>query len=446
MKKILFLLALLCFRMFGVEAASGDIAGEYFSTSIGTFLNGYEIDSINIGGQTLISAEAMHFYSFNVFWDGSERTLRIYSVPHAANGAVPHIKKSNYPDGAVLGHYYETDIVTYLDDKPVTAYNIGGKTYIHAEGMRNLGYEVIWNEEDRNLFITSPDRAGYVFDIKLSTGKEQSSEAEGGFSLKYTPQSITASGDAEYCNIDFYSRATAYEVVLGFYQNGGLFRSGALIDVLNSLATNQLSTTVTHTEEEIAEIRNKISQYINLSVNGKRAENITVSSFKGNGHISFLITVDDILGVKLENIEEIVFSVGKVTDAEEFEITNQQTDVEKFPAFVAENLKKHENDHMVAYYQAEEYFVVFMKESSRLGQIDAHRLYLVNRLTWECSEDILEQVRQFEGFNDAIIHPFDYNSDGDGKFMFACKSKEKTGNFYVELDSAKVNKISEITN
>ena len=42
---------------------SGDIAGEYYSTDIHTILNGIEIDSINIGGRTLISAENMSYYS-----------------------------------------------------------------------------------------------------------------------------------------------------------------------------------------------------------------------------------------------------------------------------------------------------------------------------------------------------------------------------------------------
>lgn len=429
MKRIIFLLVLLCFKILYVNAAPGDVAGEYFSTKIGTFLNGCEIDSINIGGQTLISAEAMHYYSFNVVWDESERTLRIDSVPHAVNGSAPYIKKSNYPDGMVLGNYYETDIVTYLDGKPITAYNIGGRTYVHAEEMRNFGYEVIWDEADRNLFIKSPDRAGYVYGIKMATGKAQKTEAAGGFSLRYTPQAITAAGDAEYCNIDFYSRATNYEFVFGFYQNGGLFQAQSLIGILNSVTTN-------HDTEK----------YIKIFLNGEEAKNIAVSSFKGNGHLSFLISIEDMPRLKKNEIAEISLSVGTVADSEEFIIVNQQTDVEKLPDYVEKNLKKYENDHMVTYYQTEDYFVVFLKESPRLGQIDAHRLYLVNRRTWECSEDILEQVRQFDGFCDGILNPFDYKSDGADKFLFACKSNEKTGNFYVELNSAKVHKISEVTN
>ncbi|MBQ4145784.1 MAG: hypothetical protein IJD36_04060, partial [Clostridia bacterium] len=57
------------------SAKSGDVAGTYYSTDIHTILNGHEIESINIGGQTLISAEDMHFYGFNVNWYQEYRQL-----------------------------------------------------------------------------------------------------------------------------------------------------------------------------------------------------------------------------------------------------------------------------------------------------------------------------------------------------------------------------------
>ncbi len=143
-------------------AVSGDIAGTYYSTNISAIVNGREIDSINIGGRTLISAEAMEQYGFGVYWEENERALYITHIVGAEIGETPVIKKSNYPSGMPLGNYYETDIKTYLDDHIITAYNIGGKTYIPAREMEAYGYEVIWNEIDRNVFITSPDRAGSV--------------------------------------------------------------------------------------------------------------------------------------------------------------------------------------------------------------------------------------------------------------------------------------------
>ncbi len=446
MKRIIFVLVLFCFKILDVAAATGDVAGEYYSTDISTILNGEEIDSINIGGETLISAEDMYYYSFDVEWSEEKRTLCVDSVPQALNGRPPHIKKSNYPDGVVLGKYYETDIVTYLDGEPITAYNIGGRTYMHAEEMRNFGYEVIWDEVDRNLFIKSPDRAGYVYGIKLSQSKEQTKEGVGGFSLKYTPDGIIGTGDAEYCNIDFYSRPTKLEIVLGFYQGGGLFQSQELINTLYSLTTAHNSAPFMYLEEQIAEISNDVAQYINISVNGKTAKNISVSSFRGNGHHSFSLTIEDMPRLRKGEISEITLAVGKDKGSEEFAIVNHETDLDKIETVINEKLKKYDNDYMVTHYQTDEYFAVYMRESEWLGRIDAHRLYLVNRKTWECSGDILEQVREIDGFKYGILNPFDFKvGDVKNNLFFACVSPEKTGNFYVEMDSATVHKISEHT-
>ena len=63
-KMIVFVLLIALIIPTNAFAKSGDIAGVYYSTDIKTMLNGYEIDAINIGGQTLINAEDMHFYSF----------------------------------------------------------------------------------------------------------------------------------------------------------------------------------------------------------------------------------------------------------------------------------------------------------------------------------------------------------------------------------------------
>ena len=57
MKKICLIILSLIILSTTASAAPGDVAGVYYSTDINTILNGAEIMSINIGGQTLISAE-----------------------------------------------------------------------------------------------------------------------------------------------------------------------------------------------------------------------------------------------------------------------------------------------------------------------------------------------------------------------------------------------------
>ena len=56
----------MAFQCLACFAKSGDIAGKYYSTDIKTYLTGAQIDAINIGGQTLISAEDMQYHSFFV--------------------------------------------------------------------------------------------------------------------------------------------------------------------------------------------------------------------------------------------------------------------------------------------------------------------------------------------------------------------------------------------
>lgn len=300
-----------------VFAKPGDIAGVYYSTDINTILNEAEIDSINIGGQTLISAEDMIYFSFNVHWDSQERKLYVDSVPHATNGTPPTIKKSNYPSGMVLGNYFETDIITYLDGKPITAYNIGGRTYIHAEEMRDFGYVVEWNEVDRNLFITSPDRAGYVYTIPLTDDEAKSVDGTGNFSITWTPDKITGTGDADYFISSFQHSGTSIVYYMGFYQNGGLFHSTELQDKLRPLASSGYGV---ENPCNPAEKYDLVNNTISIYVNGQKAEKVEVVRLAGNGHHDYNFYLKDIPRYKKEDITEIKIVVGNIA-GEPFEIT-----------------------------------------------------------------------------------------------------------------------------
>ncbi|MBQ8526816.1 MAG: hypothetical protein IJ460_08900 [Clostridia bacterium] len=164
MKRIALIL-ILTLSLTSVYAGSsmpGDIAGEHYITDISAILNGAVISSRNIGGYTVISAEAMRFYGFDVVWSEAERTLNITFSPDSDNGEPPTIKSSNIFSGNFGGYYYYTDIVTYLDGMPVTAYNIGGETYILAEEMSRFGYNVQWIDSDRWLVIDKPGYSDFL--------------------------------------------------------------------------------------------------------------------------------------------------------------------------------------------------------------------------------------------------------------------------------------------
>lgn len=143
---ILMLASTLC-----LASKPGDVAGNYFYTDIKTYMRGQLLDSFNVGGKTVILCEALRDYGFNVSWDGVARKLTIVdkkgeatsNATGAASGAI----------GAVAGSYYHTDIVTVFNGVEFESYNIGGQTVIPATDLRNLGYNVVWDEENRRVLI-----------------------------------------------------------------------------------------------------------------------------------------------------------------------------------------------------------------------------------------------------------------------------------------------------
>lgn len=445
MKKIVLALLSLLVLSSAAYAKSGDIAGEYYSTDIHTILNGIEIDSINIGGRTLISAENMSYYSFGVYWDEQARRLDISREDHPDNGTPPVVKKSNYPSGNVIGNYYETDIVTYLDGDAITAYNVGGRTYILAEEMADFGYEVIWNENDRSLLITSPDRAGYDYSIFLSYGtkpetEEYSSDGTGAFSILRNADGIIGKGDANRLNATLSCDGKGYTLHTAFYQNAGLFHSLGVQDLMQSFVSSGRGMEPINPEEKY----DLINQNAQIVINGHAAQKVTVVCGGGNGHYDFAFCINDIPLYKKDDIKEIYVSVGNTEGLDTYKITEQCNDYSQMQQ-ITESLKKTSEDYVQTTYDmtSDNCFVVFMKEAKSWG-VYKDCLYLVNWETKAVSEDVLEQVRQIDGYNYDIINPFNFHiGDVKTNLFFSCNSEERTGDFYVETDTGKVHLITD---
>lgn len=149
---VFMLLPTICFAQ-----KSGDVAGNYYYTDINTYLRGELLESYNVGGKTVIVCEALPNYGFNVEWKSDTRTLEITDVKMAVKGAAVENQKGTL--GAVAGDYYYTDIVTKFNGKEIESYNIGGKTVIPATSLRDLGYNVLWDEAGRNVLIETDKSA-----------------------------------------------------------------------------------------------------------------------------------------------------------------------------------------------------------------------------------------------------------------------------------------------
>lgn len=294
-----------------VSAHVGDIAGQYYWTDISTILNGYEIDSININGQTLISAEDMSEYGFWVKWYADQRILDIDYRPNFTI-IPPHINKAdNILTGTVRGNYYKTDIVTKIDGKIITSYNVGGRTYIHGEEMANYGYIVKWSDIDRILSITSPEKAGYVYNIPMSYDKEKDIEGTGTFSITYNDGKITATDDADYFISNLYlNRDGYYHFDIKFYQHKALFYSTKLQNQLKLLAYSGFGIyDIIDPVEKFDDINNVIK----FSINGQESKQIKIERGAGNGHIDYSLIVMDLPRYKKDEIKDFEITFGKST-------------------------------------------------------------------------------------------------------------------------------------
>lgn len=311
MKKISVFLVFLVLLSFNVQAKTGDILGSYFSTDIVTTLNGAEIDSVNIGGQTLICTESMVYYCFSVQWDEGERSININSVPYAENDTPLRCTMKYGTIGEKLGNYYETDIKTYLDNEIITSYNIGGITYILAEETANMGYVVNWNEENRTLDITSPTRAGHVYTMSLSKSKSDTEEGKGCFSIDYTKNGVIGTDDADRFDCGISCNGKGYGISMAFYQNQCLFTSSLLLDKLDNFKYSDIYGEICKPDEKY----DIINKSVKISINGYETKEVAVSSSRGNGHVDYYFSFYDIPIFAKDDIENIHFSIDENVDS-----------------------------------------------------------------------------------------------------------------------------------
>jgi len=160
--RVLLLIVILLFTTtMPTIAANGDIAGNLYYTDIVAYMNEAPITSYNIGGKTVIDAEILNwYYGFDMYWHADTRKLEFTDWGGGTSPSQVELSKIYQPNkgkqGEFAGYYYETDIVTTIDGKEIESYNIGGRTFLVAEKMKDLGYNVVWDADHRTLSISKP--------------------------------------------------------------------------------------------------------------------------------------------------------------------------------------------------------------------------------------------------------------------------------------------------
>ncbi len=426
-------------------AKNGDIAGNYYSTDIKTYLNGHRTDAVNIGGKTLINAENMKYYGFDIYYSDGERRLDITVSKHAQNGAPPEVKDSDISPGKIMGNYLKTDITAHIGGELITSYNIGGTTYILAEELKNLGFDVLWSQSERTLSVTDPYRSGKVYSVFLSEGENPNTARDdqgiGAFYILKSDGKITGCGDAKLFHANLFCDGKKYTLNTAFYQNLGLFHSANITEILTDISYMKRGEVTSSPEGKYEDVL----KHVKIMINGNEAKEISVSEGGGNGHIDFYFTINDLPVIKEDEIKSVYFSVGdtsKLDTNSEFEIKEPEKAEDQK---LEESLKKYEYDFLQYKYETDTYTAVHMKESPSFGVI-RDRLYIVDNETKTHLPDLLIKVRQFDGYNYDRLTPFDFKSGAvKNHFFFACMSEEKVGNFYADVNTGDVYFISEYT-
>ncbi|MDR1589075.1 MAG: hypothetical protein LBS51_02665 [Oscillospiraceae bacterium] len=148
----------------------GDVIGHYYTTDIVADVDGMAIPSYNIGGVTVIEAEALDDYGFAVIWDENARIVLISTLPLPET--TPPVAHRKGKPGKVMGNVLHTDIMVNVNGCYTQSFNIGGKTVIPIEelarstgehwreknynaglGYSNGGFRAVWNAEKRTISL-----------------------------------------------------------------------------------------------------------------------------------------------------------------------------------------------------------------------------------------------------------------------------------------------------
>ena len=140
-------LLLSCFGMVA-QAKVGDVKGSALHTDIVAYINHYAIPSYAVNGQSVIVAEDLRNFGFDVAWNQYDRSLVITRNRNTAVNSMS-VKKDG-ATGSKFTDILETDIKVYAGGQLITSYAMNGYTMIPMEELTMFG-QVNWVQGERAL-------------------------------------------------------------------------------------------------------------------------------------------------------------------------------------------------------------------------------------------------------------------------------------------------------
>lgn len=314
MKKLVgCIILLLCFMLGGNKIyANGTIIGRAVKTDITAYINGVPIPSYNINGSTGIIAEDLENYDFDIFYDAENRKLNIYygdgSYISANNMSfVEHTDKNYQIPSTLEGStfpLYQTNIVTLVGDKVVPAYNIGGRTIILMDALKEYG-DVIWCSEERKIYFKPEFSWEMYLSDKESVFHENANIHSFTIEVKKNEQgNFDISGENIQYLSDPIMKVSYREKTFSLWFDFGMNDPKPMWnthDILQKMLTVAVDGTIVKENIDIA------NQYFDIFINEEKAKVTSVMEFYGNNHSGYtvyfadkFIPLEDFYSMKIE--------------------------------------------------------------------------------------------------------------------------------------------------
>jgi hypothetical protein len=130
----------------------GSVLGDILHSDIVAYINGHAIPTSIGDGMTLVAAEDLRNYGFDVNWNGATRSLHIERNASLPFSPLP-VQTSTQPVGTFKQHYFHTDIRTYISGVLVESFAVEGETLLNFELLARYG-NLTWDGAARALRLT----------------------------------------------------------------------------------------------------------------------------------------------------------------------------------------------------------------------------------------------------------------------------------------------------
>ena len=127
-----------------VQAAAGDVIGTVCWSDIVAKIDGRTIPSYNWEGSTVVPVELLNYYGMWRAFYGDQQELRISWKPDGERSGTYTPPEDRPAAGTPAYDILETDIVTYVQGKPVQGLNVGGTTMVRLSDLASCG-TVTWD-------------------------------------------------------------------------------------------------------------------------------------------------------------------------------------------------------------------------------------------------------------------------------------------------------------